>query len=151
MYLRVYSYSHLCSSTCYFHMYIFTSIYSGLYPAHLFASRILKPLQEHLSMLIQTDIGNSAERSSVSVCCVFLGWLHTINKNNDMIIPQTLFNNTGISGMSDTALIEDYNNWKKYRMSIYSNSDSPQIVQPNPVNFFLSDYPFLLSAEAKKR
>jgi hypothetical protein len=30
----------------------------GLYPSHLFASRILKPLQEHLSMLIQTDIGN---------------------------------------------------------------------------------------------
>jgi hypothetical protein len=54
--------------------------------------------------------------------------------------------------MSDTALVEDYNNWKKYRMSIYdSNSDKPLIVQPDPTSFFVSDYPFLLSAEAKKR
>jgi hypothetical protein len=58
----------------------------------------------------------------------------------------------GVSNMSDSALVEDYNNWKKYRMSIYdSNTDKPLIVQPDPASFFVSDYPFLLSAEAKKR
>ena len=84
----------------------------------------------------------------VATYCIALHWLYQINRErNYALVPATLFNNPALSSLSDTMLVKDYNEWKKHVMM---RQQGPQPLPDDP-GFFLAQFPFLLSAEAKKR
>jgi ubiquitin-protein ligase E3 A len=116
-----------------------------VYPAHLFASRLLKPLHEHLALQVQNPTGLAP------LYCEGLRWLHTLNAEHK-IVPATLFYNSALSDLSDSVLLKDYVEWKTYHITIAAQMkkpSSPPLPQQKP--FFIATYSFLLSAEAKKR
>ena len=76
----------------------------GKYPSHLFASRVLKPLQEHLTLALHT-YGFYSE--PVTIYCVALHWLYQINREKKYsIVPVTLFNNAAVSSLSSNMLVK---------------------------------------------
>lgn len=137
-----------------------------LFPQHLFASRLLKPLQEHLDHHIIAAKGseNVNTITPLVMMCEALRWLHEVNSQAKHVDEQAFYN-TGMSTLSDATLVKDYLSWRSHygpkpADPNASDNAAPQ-PQPTATNtagdtsatkmFFFSNYPYLLSAEAKRR
>ena len=104
-----------------------------------------QPLQEHLTHAVHV---HGFYSDPVATFCIALHWLYQINRErNYTLVPPTLFNNPALSSLSDTMLVKDYNEWKK---NVMTRQQGQRPVTDDP-GFYLAQFPFLLSAEAKKR
>lgn len=90
------------------------------YPDHLLVSRILKPLQLHLSYHIHAAEGSNANvisshdsstvNISIRLLCKTLRWLHVTNLVRPFASPE-LFYNDGVMALPDALLLHDYKRW----------------------------------------
>ena len=111
------------------------------YPQHIFATRILKSLQENLSYEIDTSTGSLSYNTPYY--CVCLNSLYGFFHNSNSTFPLHLFYNDSISSLPSQTLYTDY---KRYKDDVKSRKGSDK------ANFFsISRFPFLLSADAKRR
>ena len=133
---------------------LLTATFAAAFPPHILASRILKPLQDHLSHCFASN-GHSLVPSSTSSSdddlvpaifdlCDLIKQLFEWNSTAQML-PNTIFYNDTISDISDEGLLRDFVQWV--------NSDGPkeQKQASDSTGKALCSYPFLLSLQAKKR
>jgi len=122
----------------------------ALFPAHIFGSRLLRPLQLHLAHLLQLN-GLSAAASAqdpqalervqgLHRLCEVLAWLFALNQTKELV-PLSAFCNEAVSGLSSGELVHDFLSWTHSRATATDNK----------ARFLLCNYPFLLSPQAKRR
>lgn len=125
------------------------------YPTHILAARLIRPCQDHLTWLVESNdssganSGNgSSKQTLIPVICDILGSLYgrnlTINK-----LPKEVFYNSGLSSLPEEVLFKDYAAWKFHQFGSDHSSHIP--FSRHPGVFFISSFPFLLSPDAKKR
>ncbi len=132
-----------------------------IYPNHLFATRLIYPLQEHISQNIRTYGLNGR---TLYVLCSVLNSLHRINStgatatfsggqsnncttlNSSLngtstherrIVPTTLFYNSTINELSASVLVEDFIRWRQSRREERARA------------FYLCCFPFLITPPNK--
>lgn len=164
------------------------------FPAHIFASRLLKPVLEHLDSALgmAQATESSATLGPLILMCEVARWLWEINCRTHYVSPE-MFNSSGLSNLPDGVLVRDYLAWRakmvpkpaeqssttssgeeSNQTGVGSSSESPSYpgnTASNPTGsagsaqpsgesgdpkivqkfFYFSCYPFLLSAEAKRR
>ena len=122
-------------------------IVASCYPPNIFASRLLKPLQEHLDYYLKTE-NLSANATPLILLCESFSWLYAINQKENFVSWE-LFHNKGISSFSEQILVKDYIMWKQNKQRLKSGA---ALEGKNAIrDFFFSDYPYLLSTQAKRR
>jgi hypothetical protein len=119
-------------------------------PAHIFASRYVKPLQEHLKLAVQQQSSQSMEQG-IPLLCVVLNWLFTLNQQAQMV-PNEIFYNEGISSLPDQVLFKDFNQCKMFHLTRSQQGARSMQARPGErIPFFLSNHPHLISVDAKRR
>ena len=129
---------------------------SSSFPSHLLVSRILKPVHEHLSLIIETADSHHID-PSLPVYCVILNWLYSLTRGKN-IIPPEQFYNSALSKLPDEILVKDFLEWKQFNFNKHqqqspgaTTSSSSSSSLSSQQRFFISNHPYLLSAEAKRR
>ncbi|RYH29664.1 hypothetical protein EON65_07765 [archaeon] len=83
------------------------------FPAHIFASRLLKPVLEHLDNAL--GMAQAAESSTtlgpLILMCEVARWLWEINCRTHYVSPE-MFNSKGLSSLPDALLVRDYLSWR---------------------------------------
>lgn len=111
------------------------------YSNHLFAARILKPLQEQLSHQMSL-INMSTTGSIVHIICDLLKFIYEVNRL-DNIIPNNFFYNDSFNAIPLQSLVfQHYFGWINYFASSSTVSKSNE--------FYLFNYAFLIHPEVKK-
>mmetsp|Transcript_15702 Transcript_15702/g.15839 ORF Transcript_15702/g.15839 Transcript_15702/m.15839 type:complete len:1240 (+) Transcript_15702:142-3861(+) len=111
-----------------------------MYPSHIFMSRLLAPLQEYCSQAIRCN----KSTSDITTFCNAIGWIYLINSDLSKV-SYCKFYVSAISELSDQTLISDYVQWRQIQVQ---QQKQPHL-RIQQFSFF--NYPFLLSAEAKRR
>jgi alpha-tubulin suppressor-like RCC1 family protein len=133
------------------------------YPYHLLASRILKPVQEHLNHYVESlpieaaNNGNTSYDQLIRIACECLDWLYhaTISESSSSsspsrnILSKDLFYNSAISSLSNNILVTDFVAWRQETAA--SSKAGQQVNKPSKKRFFISNYPFILNVRAKQR
>ena len=117
------------------------------YPSHLFATRLLLPLQNHLTHTVRMNRNSAKSTEQRVLYSNAIGWLYIINLINPSIVPYEQFYNTAVNEMSDQELINDYILWRRHNAS---KSASVVITTVTPT-FFWCNYAFLLSVGTKRK
>ncbi len=118
-------------------------------PQHLLATRVLRPAQEHLSLIVDQATDGQVD-PSLPLYCLVLNLLYSLNRNSATPLSLDIFYNPSISALPDEILAQDFLGWKQYQFSISRNPPpSSSVGQSAP--FFFSNHPYLLSADAKRR
>ena len=105
------------------------------YPHHIFATRLIKPLHRHLAYHLTVNFGKGR---AVPTLAVIMSSLFVVNEGRSQgpLIPLDQFANDAVSALPDESLLHDLRNWKSRR---------------GENQFTFCSFPFLLSAEAKRR
>lgn len=113
-------------------------------PLHLVVSRIIKPVQETLSLIVdKADDGNIDP--NLPLFCILLNWLYSLPTLKDAV-PVDEWYNKSISKLSDELLLRDFLGWKDFHFKKVSGQEQ---LKQKP--FFFANHPFILSVDAKKR
>lgn len=113
------------------------------YPSHLFASRLLQPLQTQLSYALRAYDDN--KRSLLF--CNAIGWLYLINLSSDKVRPEDFYN-VAVNEMSEEGLVSYYLRWRQHQQGL------PDIGAPtikNDSGFNICNYSFLFSVTTKRK
>ena len=129
------------------------------YPPHFFATRLLRPLHSHLEYHLKV---NSGKGRSVPMLAVIMSYLYAANERigedgrkieeedeegregGGPLIPAEQFANAAVSALSVESLLHDLRTWKALK-------EENKTMNTNKNIFAFCRFPFLLSAEAKRR
>lgn len=120
-------------------------------PPHVFVSRLLRPLQKHLCALVDKIADGTAD-ASLPLYCIMIYWLYDQirSKGGSDVIPYEEFYNESLSKLPDEILIADFIGYKAHNFQLRAASSGG--TPPPPSNqFFISNHPYLLSIDAKRR
>lgn len=127
------------------------------YPPHLFATRLLRPLHTHIEYHLRINFGKgravpilvvtmsylfmASEGGSWETTSTESGPWETEDKQCGSLISPDQFANAAVSALPDESLLHDLRTWKAVKEEKNMNRNV----------FTFCRYPFLLSAEAKRR
>lgn len=111
------------------------------YPGHIFATRLLKPLHQHLSKHLSIDFGKGM---AVPMFTVIMSWLNEVNESaasGKGLIPYSQFYNDSVSELSQidmgpnqtSPLLSDLMQWKHWKARNVSKTQLHGI--SCPINF----------------
>jgi len=116
------------------------------YPAHIFRSRLLAPLQDHLTHHLSIDFGRGR---AVPAICAVLKVLHDGNERGTRVVPYEAFYNDGVNkNIPPHAMINDYHEWKAFLRESSKGGTSTRAAVSN--RFFFSAHSFLISVSVKR-
>ncbi len=146
------------------------------YPYHLLASRIVKPIQEHLNQYVDSHhvdtsqpicANNNGNDELIRIACDCLSWLYysttedsssnfvdapeqTIKKN---MLSKDLFYNSSLSSLPSNVLITDFVTWRQDMAANLKAGFTKQSHEKQSAKkrFFICNFPFILNVAAKQR
>jgi len=133
-------FAHLCTSLLSFSSrsrVLYLELVDKDIPKHVFATRFVKPLQEHLSYHLGVDAGRG---TLIPTIVYTMKILYNLNEYSEKV-PRCSFYNITVSELQDPYLYNDMREWKLQKQ---------QAVQASR-RFYFCEFPFLLSADAKRR
>lgn len=129
-------------------------------PAHIFATRFLKPLQDHLAATLDLHQGSwptaAAHDERLPLLCETLQWLHDVNHRRPLV-PASAFHNSAVSDLANQVLLQDVLTWVRRRkqqtegQAERDNGPRSKKIHKGDGAILLSDYAFLMSPEVKRR
>jgi ubiquitin-protein ligase E3 A len=143
---------------------VFAEFISNQYPASLFGTRLLHSLHKQLDYFYAQDaqrpshytVFNNTEARQNQVVPVFkmflqtFSWLHEINLKKKFVTNEAFYNKT-ISSLPENALIKDYISWRIKRDRTFKHGSVNEETWNWRKAFYFADYPYLISALAKKK
>jgi ubiquitin-protein ligase E3 A len=129
-------------------------VIASLYPSHLYASRLLKPLHEHMDYHLISE-NNNIHSSQIAVFCSIFQLLFQVNREKSFVSSE-MFYNKSISDLSESIIVKDYIMWRQLKesqqkLSKEDHSSSSSSSSSIKKQFFISDYSYLISALAKRK
>jgi ubiquitin-protein ligase E3 A len=145
-------------------------VVASLYPSHLYASRLLKPLHEHMDYHLISE-NNNIHSSQISVFCSIFDLLFQVNREKSFVSSE-MFYNKSISDLPESIIVKDYIMWRQTKetqqniakeainpasstTTTSSSSSSSSISSSSSSSakkaFSISDYSYLISALAKRK
>lgn len=103
------------------------------YAPHIFATRLVKPIIEHLNYHVQSEKRNITQGSQgqrydtnspkvMQLLCRVASWLFAANQRKGFLVPVEQFYSKELSSLPDGLLVMDYIHWRDYRFAVSRNT-----------------------------